>query len=144
MDTQANNKTVKIQDQLEKKIVFFDDKCVLCNNSCQFILNNDKSNSIYVAALQSDLGQYILQSNGKDPEQLNTMLYWDTSKLHSKSTASISIARDMKNWISIVYVFIIIPSFIRNAVYNIISRNRIKWFGKSEQCMISHPRLLKD
>jgi predicted DCC family thiol-disulfide oxidoreductase YuxK len=75
-------------------------------------------------------------------EKLSTVIYWDTKKLHTKSSASLHIAKDMRNWISIFYILIIIPPIIRNGIYDYIAKNRTRWFGKTDTCMINHSRLL--
>jgi predicted DCC family thiol-disulfide oxidoreductase YuxK len=125
-----------------KKIVFFDAKCILCNRSVQFILNADKSESIHVAALQSELGKQIMKNHDLQADQFNTILYWDSHKLYKKSSASLKIARDMKTWLSFTHIFILLPKVIRDGIYNWISRNRFRWFGRTDSCLISHPRFL--
>ena len=127
-----------------KKIVFFDESCILCNRSVQFILTSDRSKSIYVSALQSELGKEMMKQLNQKTEEFNTIIYWDGDKLYKKSSASLRIARDMKTWVSLIYIFILLPKIIRDGVYNWIARNRFKWFGRTDTCMISHPRLLLD
>ena len=133
-----------MRTELDKNIVFFDEACILCNRSVQFILTSDRSKSIYISPLQSELGKQMMKQINQKTEVFNTILYWDGDKLYKKSSASLRIARDMKTWVSLMYIFILVPNLIRDGVYNWISRNRFKWFGRTDKCMIRHPRFLSD
>ena len=131
-----------MSDKPENRIVLFDANCVLCNKSVQFILENDRSESIFVAPLRSDLGEKISKLQGLSLENISTVFYYRDGKIIDKSSAGLTIAKDMKNWISVIYPLILIPKFIRDRIYSWIANNRIKWFGNTEQCLIHHPRLL--
>ena len=58
-----------------------------------------------------------------------------------RSTAALLVAKKLKGFIKLLYGFIIVPGFIRDVVYNIIAKNRYKWFGKKEACWIPTPEL---
>lgn len=119
-------------------IIFFDGVCNFCNASVNFIIDHDSTRRYRFASLQSELGQKTLQENGYSIIELNTILLLRSGKLYQKSTAALEIARYLKGW-SWLYGFILLPRFIRDAVYGLVARNRYRIFGKSESCRIPTP-----
>jgi predicted DCC family thiol-disulfide oxidoreductase YuxK len=83
----------------------------------------------------------LLSENYPEGDDFQTILYYDKGKIFEKSTAVLRIARQLGFPWKFAYSFIIIPKFIRDAVYMYISRNRYKWFGKRDKCMIPSPEL---
>jgi predicted DCC family thiol-disulfide oxidoreductase YuxK len=63
------------------------------------------------------------------------------NKVFNKSTGALKVARQIKGAWKLLYIFIIVPKFIRDAVYTWIAQNRYKWFGKKDDCMIPTPQL---
>jgi len=125
-----------------KPTILFDGVCNLCNGFVQFIIVRDKKRYFRFASLQSD---YVASLN-LDAENLisdmNTVILLENGHIYTKSAAVLRIIRHLRFPYPIAYMFIIIPSSIRDFVYNWISRNRYKWFGKREACMIPTPDLL--
>ena len=119
-------------------IIFFDGVCNLCNNSVQFIIKRDKKNKFKFASLQSSFAKNNL-SKHIDVDKLESIVLLNEDKLYTKSTAALLIARELSSMWSMFYVFIIIPSFIRDWFYNIIAKNRYRIFGKKDSCMIPSP-----
>ncbi|WP_375580530.1 thiol-disulfide oxidoreductase DCC family protein [Marivirga tractuosa] len=116
----------------EKPIIFFDGVCNLCNGAINFIIDRDKKGYFKFAPLQSEVAKkYIPQSV---IEKTDSILYWDAGNLYSKSSAALRIAKKLDGFWKVFYVFIIIPKFIRDFVYDFIARNRYKWFGKRDSC----------
>jgi predicted DCC family thiol-disulfide oxidoreductase YuxK len=72
-----------------------------------------------------------------------SLILIEEGKVYQYSTAALRIARKLKSWHRLLYVFIIIPAFIRNAVYKFIARNRYKWWGKQDSCWLPTPDLKK-
>lgn len=120
----------------DKSIILFDGVCNLCNSSVQFIIKHDKSNHFLFTSLQSDAGQQILLQNNLENLNFKTILLLENGKIYDKSTAILRINKKLNGLYPMLYGFIIIPKFIRDAIYNFISKNRYKWFGKQESCMI--------
>ena len=119
---------------LPKQIVLFDGVCNFCNSSINFIIKHDKKGVFKFAPLQSDYGKSVLgDKNGNIPE---SVILIDGVTLYDKSTAALKIAKKLDGLWPILYGFIIIPKPLRDLVYNWIAKNRYKWFGKSETCMI--------
>jgi len=122
-------------------IIFFDGVCNLCNSSVNFIIKRDRKNIFYFASLQSDVAKDILGKNYPSSGTFDTILYLENNKLFTYSTAILRIGKKLPFPYPLFYAFIIVPPFIRNYIYGIISRNRYKWFGKKDQCMIPAPGL---
>lgn len=125
-----------------KHIVFFDGECNLCNSSVQRIIRNDKKSIFFFAPLQGDYAKNFLAEFGVDPQKLNTILYFNGEKVYSKSGAVLRIAGKLKFPYPLLYPFLLVPGFIRNAVYDYVGKNRYKWYGKRDSCMIPDKELL--
>ena len=118
------------------KIVLFDGVCNLCNNSVQFILKRDKKKKFLFASLQGKFGQEVLKKHNFSTESLNTLILMEGDKIFTRSTGVLRMMKHLGGGWSLLYGFIIFPAFIRDAVYNWVSKNRYKWFGKKDECMI--------
>ncbi len=127
-------------DYNNKKILYFDGVCNLCQNSVQFVLKRNTKNDIYFASLQSEAGQAMLQHFNLPLNQFNSFIYIENEKFYNRSTAFLTLTKSLKNAWPLLYSFIIVPKFIRDGVYNIIAKNRYRWFGKTEQCWLPKPQ----
>ena len=126
-----------------KQLILFDGVCNLCNSSVLYVINNDSKNQFLFAPLQSEIGQEIINAFNIDVLQTDSILLFDPKahRIYSKSTAALRIAKQLKFPNMLMSIFFIIPTGIRNWVYDYIARNRYKWFGKKEACMIPTPEL---
>lgn len=124
-----------------KPIILFDGICNLCNGVVQFIINHDPENKFLFASLQSDAGQQLLKQFNLPSENFNSFILVQNNKVYNKSTGALKVARQIKGAWSWLYIFIIIPKFIRDTVYAWVGKNRYKWFGKKDACMIPTPEL---
>ena len=122
--------------KLPDHIIFFDGVCNLCNSSVNFVIRRDKKNIFHFASLQWPVARKVLAGNFPDEDNFETILYFENGKIFEKSTAVLRIARKLGFPWNLAYGFIIIPRFLSDGVYMLISRNRYKWFGKKEECMI--------
>jgi predicted DCC family thiol-disulfide oxidoreductase YuxK len=120
----------------ENPIILFDGICNLCNRSVQFVLNHDKQKIFHFASLQSNAGQRLLKEYNLSETVFNSFVLIQNGKTYLKSTAALMVAKQLGGAIKLLYAFIIVPAFIRNAIYNVIAKNRYKWFGKQESCMM--------
>ena len=118
------------------KIILFDGVCNLCNNSVKFIIKNDKRNIFKFAPLQGKYGIKIQNRYKINTTEINSIILIDGKKTYAKSSAALRIAKDLRAPFFLFFVFIIVPVFIRNFIYDLIAKNRYKWFGKMESCMI--------
>ena len=124
-------------------VVFFDGVCNLCNDTVQFIIKRDPKNKFSFATLQSEKGQQTLVKLKFDTQSFDTFILLKKGKLYLKSTAACLLFKELSGLWPILYLFIIIPRPIRDCVYSVIAKNRYKWFGKKDHCMIPTPELKK-
>jgi len=126
-----------------KKLILFDGVCNLCNSSVQYIIKNDKKNRFMFAPLQSEAGKQIIEKFNIDTTQVDSIILYNPDKdnINYKSTAALKVASQLGFPTNILSVFLIIPSFISNWVYDYIAKNRYKWYGKKDACMIPTPEL---
>ncbi|MGB3606999.1 MAG: DCC1-like thiol-disulfide oxidoreductase family protein [Psychroserpens sp.] len=126
----------------DKKLILFDGVCNLCNASITYVIKHDKNNTFMFAPLQSEAGEQIIAKYNIDVEKTDSiLLYSNDNGLSIKSTAALKIAKHLGVPINLMIVFFIIPTFIRDWVYDYIAKNRYKWYGKKEACMIPTPEL---
>ena len=118
------------------KVILFDGVCNLFNNSVKLIIKNDKSNIFKFAPLQGKYGIKIQNRYNINTTEINSIILIDGKKTYAKSSAALRIAKDLRAPFFLFFVFIIVPVFIRNFIYDLIAKNRYKWFGKMESCMI--------
>lgn len=119
-----------------KPIILFDGVCNLCNGVVQFVIKHDTKKIFLFASLQSETGQSILKKHNLSTENFTSFILADVDKLHIKSSAALHIAKKLGGIFTLFYAFIIVPPFIRNAVYSWVANNRYKWFGKQESCWL--------
>jgi predicted DCC family thiol-disulfide oxidoreductase YuxK len=125
-----------------KQLVLFDGVCNLCNSSIIYIIKRDKNDIFRFAPLQSEIGKEIIETYQIDSVKTDSILLYTPDKgLFSRSTAVLKVTSELSFPTNLYAAFLIIPAFIRNMVYNFIARNRYKWYGKKESCMISAPEL---
>ncbi|MBR9845843.1 MAG: thiol-disulfide oxidoreductase DCC family protein [Algicola sp.] len=125
-----------------KQLILFDGVCNLCNASVLFVIKHDKSNRFMFAPLQSEAGKQIIKTFDLDTSKTDSILLYSEDKgLSVKSTAALHIAKHLGFPRNLMTVFFIVPTFIRNWVYDFIAKNRYKWYGKKDACMIPTPEL---
>ena len=122
-------------------VILFDGVCNFCNSSVNLIIKKDKKNIFRFAPLQSEIGVKLLLHYGIDPLLTDSIVYIEGGKAYTRSTAALRIARHMKGIYSLLYGFIVLPRFMRDPFYNLIARNRYKWFGKKDSCMVPTPEV---
>ncbi len=125
------------------KIILFDGVCNLCNDSVKLVIKHDKKDLFRFTALQSDAGVLMVTKHGIDTSKTDSILLIDQDKIYAKSTAALKVARHLSGGYPLLYGFMIVPNFIRNWVYDIIAKNRYKWFGRKDSCMIPTAELKK-
>lgn len=118
------------------KIILFDGICNLCNGAVSFFITRDKKNIFRFASLQSDIGIELQKKFGLNPNSLESFILIEGNKYYCKSTAALRLTLYIGFPYYLLFPLIIIPPFIRNIVYDIISRYRYRWFGKRTSCRI--------
>lgn len=119
-----------------KNIVLFDGVCNLCNASVQFIIRRDKDNIFSFASLQSEAAVTLLKSFCYTADNLESIVLIENDHLYTKSTAALHIAKRLQGVSQLLYALIIVPKPVRDLVYSWIARNRYRWFGRKDSCMI--------
>lgn len=126
----------------DKKIILFDGVCNLCDSSIQFIIKHDKKDIFRFVALQSEIGLEIINHFGIDTSKIDSILLYEPGKAYYyKAQAALKIAKELGGIYTAISWFSILPNFLTNTVYDYIAKNRYKWYGKKEACMIPTPEL---
>ncbi len=118
-------------------IIFFDGHCNLCNGFIAFIIRWDKKRIFKMASLQGHTAKEMLPSELLS--SMDTVILREDNQLYSKSTAALKILVKL-HWIfTFCSPLLIIPAFMRDKIYMLISKNRYSWFGTSSTCRIPTP-----
>ncbi len=121
-------------------VLFFDGVCNLCNSSVQWILKRDPGARFRFASLQGKLAGESLPAHGCDPADLNTVALLKNGVLYTKSAAVLQVMNSLGGGWKLLYYFgSAIPGPVRNLLYDWIAKNRYRWFGKKEECMMPRP-----
>ena len=120
----------------DKKIVLFDGVCNYCNDKVNFIIKNDKHDVFRFVALQSETGQKIIKYLGINPSIDSIILYEPGYAYFIKSEAVFRIIKHLSSSVQLLLFFNFIPTSIKNLLYDFIAKNRYKWYGKNEQCVL--------
>ncbi|RPD39704.1 thiol-disulfide oxidoreductase DCC family protein [Chitinophaga barathri] len=126
---------------MEPAIILFDGVCNFCNASVNFVIRRDRRDRFRFAPLQSATGQDLQAQYQLDPTALSSFVLIDNGKAYTKSAAALRVAKQLGFPVNMLYAFIIIPRFLRDAAYDLIARNRYRWFGKKETCMVPDERV---
>lgn len=127
-----------------KKIILFDGVCNLCNDAVVRIIKFDKKNSFVFASLQSDVGKQIIRYLKIDTSKIDSIILYEPNVSYDiKSSAALKVMNDFGGFWKLTHFFWALPKPIRDTVYDFIAKNRYKWFGKKNECMIPTPDLKK-
>ncbi|MGZ5286664.1 MAG: thiol-disulfide oxidoreductase DCC family protein [Flavisolibacter sp.] len=128
---------------MEHPTILFDGVCNFCNGIVNFIISQDKKDVFRFAALQSDAGQALLEQHHLSTKHFDSFIFINNGKVYKSSTAALKLYGKLAWYWQWTQLFWIVPAFIRDAVYNLVARNRYKWFGKKESCMVPGPEVRK-
>jgi predicted DCC family thiol-disulfide oxidoreductase YuxK len=127
---------------METTIVYFDGVCNFCSGFVNFLIKADRHNQLKFAALQSAPGQKFCQDHQLPTDHFDTFYLYENGAVYNRSTAALKLFRKLGWPYSWLYVFIVLPVPIRdNLFYKPIAKNRYKWFGKTDACMIPTPEI---
>lgn len=140
------NEQIEISKRVEaslinKNIVLFDGVCNLCNGFIDFVIKRDKSKRIFYSSLQDTQSKTLVNEFGIQLEDdFSTIYYYSEGKIYSESTAILKIFKELSPMYRLIAkVGLVIPTFIRNGMYKVISKNRYFLFGKKNTCRIPTP-----
>ncbi len=124
---------------MPERVILFDGICNLCSSWVRFVVKRDPKKRFHFAPLQSSLGQRILGEIGLPREELRTVILVEGKECYFKSTATLQIVRRLSGLWPILFIFIVVPTPLRDFLYGIVARNRYRWFGKRGACFVPTP-----
>jgi predicted DCC family thiol-disulfide oxidoreductase YuxK len=125
----------------EHPVILFDGVCNFCNGAIDFVIKQDKKKVFRFAPLQSAAGQQLLEKYNLDQTDLKSFVLIKSGKTYKKSVAALEVMNTFPWYWKEVQILRIVPTFLRDQIYDWVARNRYKWFGKKEVCMIPSPEL---
>jgi predicted DCC family thiol-disulfide oxidoreductase YuxK len=125
----------------ENDVVIFDGVCNLCAHSVKFILDHESEPKLRFVPLQSTAGSRMMRELGFSPEDAKTFVLLADGRPHVKSDAAIRVARYLRGAWKMLALIRVVPRPIRDWGYDIVARNRYRWFGRTESCMVPTPEL---
>lgn len=136
-----NQQSGKSQINTDRAVVLFDGICNFCSSSVLFIIKRDPEGYFRFAALQTETGSMLMKKYNITSVKMDSIILIENNKVYYRSSAALRIASKLKGGWKLFYAFIIIPPFIRNFFYDIVARNRYRWFGKRDYCFIPEPNM---
>ena len=125
---------------LPRPLYFFDGYCVLCSRFVAFCLPRDPNGRLKFASSQSSLGRRALAALNLPADTLDrTILLFDGEEVYERSTAVLRSLRYLDGPVRLLRSLLIVPAFIRDPVYDVIARNRYRWFGRRTTCFVPTP-----
>jgi predicted DCC family thiol-disulfide oxidoreductase YuxK len=118
-----------------ESIILFDGVCNLCNSGVQFIIKRDSKCHFKFASLQSETGQMLLRKYGIS-NKIDSIIVIENEKVYIKSSAALQISKYLDGCWKYLIIFKVLPSSFRNFLYDILAKNRYRWFGKKDTCML--------
>lgn len=120
-------------------IILFDGVCNFCNGAVNFVIKRNSKSTIMFASLQSIGGKELLKKYHLPADDMKSFIFIEDEIVYNRSTAALKVCRHLRGLWPLCYGFIIVPKFIRDGIYNWIAKNRYKWFGVKNECMIPTP-----
>ncbi|MGL1885333.1 MAG: DCC1-like thiol-disulfide oxidoreductase family protein [Reichenbachiella sp.] len=117
-------------------LVLYDGVCKFCNGSVNFVLDHEKNEELKFTPLQSEIGISVLEQYGFPVDYTDSILFLSGGELLAKSKAAFHISKYMKMPYGSMQVLNVFPAILTDFFYDIIAKNRYKWFGKTDVCML--------
>jgi predicted DCC family thiol-disulfide oxidoreductase YuxK len=134
---QKTTENIRVSTEIEEHpVLLFDGVCNLCNASVQWVLLRDPRGIFRFAALQSEAGQALLQQHGLNTVNFDTVVLVNQSGVLLRSDVPLEIVRQLGGFWQLLYVFKLVPRALRDVIYGWVARNRYRWWGKQESCML--------
>jgi len=124
-------------------ILLFDGHCNLCNAWVQYIVKRDASSTIRFASLQSGAGRRLLEEHKIDENYIESLVLFEEGSFSVSSNAALRTLSYLDGWQKHLVFLSVVPRSLRDLVYRFIAKNRYKWFGRREQCMVPTAELSK-
>jgi len=124
----------------DRPIIVFDGHCALCSGWVSFVLRHDRAAAFRLLPAQTALGVALYRHYRLDPQDYETNILVADGIAFFKSESAIGMLERLGAPWSWARILRIIPTSLRDRLYEIVARNRLRWFGRREQCLISAPR----
>jgi predicted DCC family thiol-disulfide oxidoreductase YuxK len=124
----------------DRPILIFDGDCVLCSRFARFILRHDRRGVFRLMAAQSPLGQAVFRHLGLDPVSFETNVLLERGRARFKADGTIRAGVLLGFPWSLISVLRVLPRAGLDRLYDLIARNRLKWFGVQSACYLADPR----
>ena len=124
-------------------ILLFDGHCNLCNAWVQYVVKRDSSSTIRFVSLQSGAGRRLLEEHKIDENYIESLVLFEEERFSVSSNAALRTLSYLDGWQKHLVFLAVVPRSLRDLVYSFIARNRYKWFGRREQCMVPTAELSK-
>jgi predicted DCC family thiol-disulfide oxidoreductase YuxK len=121
---------------MQHDVILFDGMCNLCSSSVQFVLRRDASAHFKFASLQSEYAENVIRNSAMTSLPNSVVLVTSAGEVYTESGAAIRIAQHLGGFWPLMRIFLVVPAFVRNAVYQLVARNRYRMFGKSDTCWL--------
>jgi predicted DCC family thiol-disulfide oxidoreductase YuxK len=125
----------------EKSIVLFDGRCNFCNASVNFIIKHNRKEDFIFVPLQSPYGKEILERFHLLKNYTESIVLIEGKKVFFKSTAALRISKKLNGMLSLLFVFILVPAFLRDGMYDWIAKHRMSWFKNQDSCIVPDARI---
>ena len=127
--------------ETHQPLILFDGLCNLCSTLVQFVIRRDPAGCLRFASLQSEVGRYL--SDEDAGSALNSIILIEREHHYRKSTAALRITLRLGKFWPLLFCLIVVPSGLRDMVYDFVGDRRYRWFGKKQQCWLPTPEYQK-
>ncbi|MDF2660979.1 MAG: hypothetical protein K0Q94_3770 [Paenibacillus sp.] len=126
-------------------IILYDGYCAMCSWVVRFVITRDRRARYRFAALDSAAGKALLEQAGQGGDNgeavPDTFRLIRDGRVYIKSRAALEVARKLGGLWPVLYVFAAVPAPLRDFVYDTVARNRYRWFGRNESCLLPSPEV---
>ena len=124
-----------------KKIIFYDGVCNMCNSFVNTIISLDKKNQLFFSPLHGKIAKKLLKEHSEKIKNIDSVIFYSHSKISVKSKAVIDIINSLGSFYKIISILNIIPSLLLDYIYDLVAKNRYSWFGKKSSCPIPDKKI---
>jgi len=116
-------------------VILFDGVCVFCSRWVRFIVARDVAKRFRFTPIQSEYGTRLALALGIDADDPDTNAVVHGGVAHFKSDGALTVLSLLPGW-RWVRVLFVVPQPLRDAVYNLVAKNRYRIFGKYDACIV--------
>jgi predicted DCC family thiol-disulfide oxidoreductase YuxK len=120
-------------------VILFDGVCNLCNGLVSFVIARDPAGRFQFAALQSDAARQLLGALTTIAPLPDSLVLVEDGRVFTRSAAALRVARGLRFPWPLAYGLVVVPRPLRDWVYDLVARNRYRWFGRRDLCLIPTP-----